>query len=322
MAFQGTPNTPGQYYQTGTPYGDYQFITLNEVINQFMIAYVGEDKLFPRLKRRDVVFHAQRQLQEFSFDTLKNFKDIEFSLDGRLSFPVPHDYVSHTHISWVDSSGVKHPIMPTSATSNPFNPNQSPTGSQNEVNDPSTGFYYNSTNDELFATNQVGPDNQSQTNYNWTNDNDAHMASHDYFDNDIKDIDGGRYGIDPQYQNINGTYFIDESKGIIHFSSDLADATIIIDYISDGLSQVNLDQPGNTGSTSNAMRVHKFAEEAMYLNIAYALVRSMSNQPEYLVNRFRRDAKASKRQAKLRLSNINIQEITQILRGKSKPIKL
>jgi len=43
--------------------------------------------------------------------------------------------------------------------------------------------------------------------------------------------------------------------------------------------------------------------------------------PEYVVQRFKKEARASKRQAKLRLSNIKLEEITQVLRGKSKQIK-
>ena len=69
------------------------------------------------------------------------------------------------------------------------------------------------------------------------------------------------------------------------------------------------------------MKVHKFAEEAMYKYIAHAILATRANTPEYLVQRFKREAFAAKRQAKLRLSNIKIEEITQILRGKSKHIK-
>jgi hypothetical protein len=43
--------------------------------------------------------------------------------------------------------------------------------------------------------------------------------------------------------------------------------------------------------------------------------------PEYLVNRFKKEKRAAIRQAKLRLSNIKIEELTQTLRGKSKHIK-
>ena len=69
------------------------------------------------------------------------------------------------------------------------------------------------------------------------------------------------------------------------------------------------------------MKVHKLAEEAMYRYIAHAVLAGKANIPEYIVNRFKREKFAAIRQAKLRLSNIKLEEITQILRGKSKWIK-
>ena len=69
------------------------------------------------------------------------------------------------------------------------------------------------------------------------------------------------------------------------------------------------------------MKVHKFAEEAMYKWIAHAVLSTRMNTPEYLVQRFKKEKFAETRKAKLRLSNINLEEITQILRGKSKQIK-
>ena len=43
--------------------------------------------------------------------------------------------------------------------------------------------------------------------------------------------------------------------------------------------------------------------------------------PEYIINRFRKEKRAAMRNAKLRLSNIKLEEITQVMRGKSKTIK-
>ncbi len=40
-----------------------------------------------------------------------------------------------------------------------------------------------------------------------------------------------------------------------------------------------------------------------------------------MVARFKKEMSAAKRNAKLRLSNIKIEEITQVMRGKSKQIK-
>ena len=84
---------------------------------------------------------------------------------------------------------------------------------------------------------------------------------------------------------------------------------MILDYISDSLG------------TDSEMQVHKFAEEAMYKYIAHAVLSGKSNIPEYQVNRFKKEKFAAIRTAKLRLSNLKLEELTQVLRGKSKQIK-
>ena len=65
--------TKDSYYK-GDKHGKYQFTTLRDIINQFMVVYVGEDKIIRNANRTDVAFHAQRALQELSFDTLKSCK--------------------------------------------------------------------------------------------------------------------------------------------------------------------------------------------------------------------------------------------------------
>ena len=108
-----------EYYQ-GNNFGNYQFISLDDIITQFQIMYVGEDKLIPKAKRADISFHAQRALAELSFDTFKSFKSQQMELPPSLTMILPHDYVNYTKISWVDSAGIKHPVYPTKHTSNPF----------------------------------------------------------------------------------------------------------------------------------------------------------------------------------------------------------
>jgi len=135
------------------------------------------------------------------------------------------------------------------------------------------------------------------------------MDDFDY-DDDIVDYNlGQRYGLDPQFAQTNGSFYIDELRGKIHFSSNLSGVTMILKYISDSLG------------TDAEMQVHKFAEEALYKHIAYAIVSTRANMPNRLIERLKKEARASKRQAKLRLSNIKIEEITQVLRGRSKRIK-
>ena len=84
---------------------------------------------------------------------------------------------------------------------------------------------------------------------------------------------------------------------------------MILKYISDSLGK------------DHEMQVHKFAEEAIYKWIAYGCIAARVDVPEYVIRRYKKEKFAETRKAKLRLSNIKLEEITQIFRGKSKQIK-
>ena len=101
-------------------YGGYAYTTLEDVINNFMIGYVGAGKLIPSVKTTDVMFFAKRGLQEFSYDTLKSIRSQELNIPANLSVPLPQDYVNYVNVSWIDGQGIKHIIYPTTLTTNPY----------------------------------------------------------------------------------------------------------------------------------------------------------------------------------------------------------
>jgi len=47
------------------------FISLNDIINNFLISYTGPGRMIPDADRTEVILHARRCLQEFAFETLK-----------------------------------------------------------------------------------------------------------------------------------------------------------------------------------------------------------------------------------------------------------
>ena len=53
--------TNEQYY-TGDDYGSYRYISINDIIDNFIISYVGVGKLLPSIKRTDIIFHAKRAM--------------------------------------------------------------------------------------------------------------------------------------------------------------------------------------------------------------------------------------------------------------------
>tara|TARA_R100000988_G_scaffold14552_1_gene7451 strand:+ start:762 stop:2480 length:1719 start_codon:yes stop_codon:yes gene_type:complete len=113
-------NTTNQAYYEGNNYGNYQFVSLDDIINQFQVSYVGQDKIIPRIRRADIAFHAMRALQELSFDTFKSVKSQEITLPPSLKMILPQDYVNYTGVYFTDESGIKHPLYETKHTSNPF----------------------------------------------------------------------------------------------------------------------------------------------------------------------------------------------------------
>jgi len=480
--------TQQQYYQ-GNDYGNYQFTSLNDIINQFIVAYVGEDKIISKIKRTDVAFHAQRAMQELSFDTFKSIKAQEIVVPASLQMILPQDYVNYTRVLWTDSSGIKHPIYPTKHTQNPTKIEQDSDGNYqfpaahpvlinsdfsdtfqppwfksdvglttgggpmlgtdtiaitsgeltftqhvhstwskdksrvyaawqeidvSQLNvielstkgttaaattnitggilkigliasapDSSTMYYPDSTavssnvipayiqtlsgnsahlewltgqsgvtqslvdddaidvssyntvwvlitsvvNFATVSTTDSGVNSiddivltnietlnilqTATTSTTWDNYKSATPSENqdDYQDDTYWPVDGSRFGLDPQHAQANGSFYIDDISGKIHFSSNISGKTVVLDYISDSLG------------TDGEMQVHKFAEEAMYKWIAHAILATRANTQEYLVARFKRERFAAVRTAKLRLSNIKLEEITQILRGKSKQIK-
>jgi hypothetical protein len=279
-------------------YGGYAYITIEEIVNNFLVAYVGDGKLIPGVKRTDVIFHAKRGLQEFSYDTLKSIKSQELTIPPSLSIIIPQDYVNYVKLSYIDNVGVKHIIYPTTLTSNPYTvPVQDNTGVP--------------TQDNLGA-NLEGT---SQTNQKWDTNNTSSSGVNTqnslFYDNGrwYNFSYGQRYGLSPEVVQSNGWFTIDEREGKFSFSSNLANQLIILEYISDGLSS-DLDT-----------KVPKMAEEAMYMHIAYSILASRSGVQEYAVRRFKIDRRAALRNAKIRLSNIKLEEFTQIMRGKSKILK-
>ena len=281
-------------------WGSYAYTKLNDIINNFIVAYVGAGKLIPSVKRTDVIFHAKRAMQEFSYDTLKSVNSQELNIPNSLSVAIPQDYVNYVNIHWVDKQGVKHIIMPTQLTSNPYsNPIQDNIGipMQDNFGDNIEGT---SITEERWANNDLKQRNEIRDN--------SLFGFGSFYGEDGYGA-GQLYGLDPQYANVNGYFTINEREGKFSFSSDLVGKLIILEYVSDGLS------------TNLNTRVPKMAEEAMYAYISHAIIASRINQPEYVVNRLKREKSAKLRNTKIRLSNIKLNEIVQVLRGQSKWIK-
>jgi hypothetical protein len=290
-------------------YGSYSYLKLKDVVNNFIVGFVGQDKLIPRANRSDIIFHAKRGLQEFSYDTLKSIKSQELTIPNNLSVILPQDYVNYVRISRIDELGVQRIIYPSNnLTNSPYEmPIQDETGEPTQDNfgenlegTSITEDRWSKANTDLISQNfnlHLYNEGMDWAGYNWG------YGGYWYWGW------GEQYGMSPQYAQYNGWFNMNEREGKVSFSSNLVGQLIILEYISDGLAY-DLDS-----------RIPKLAEDALYAYISHAILSTRINQPEYIVQRLRKEKSAKLRNAKIRLSNIKLDEIVQVMRGKAKWIK-
>ena len=282
--------------------GSYSYTRLDDVIDNFLIAYVGAGKLISSVKRTDVIFHAKRGLQEFSYDTLKSIRSQELTVPLSLTLTMPQDYVNYVRFSWVDQMGVQHTIYPANELT--LRPYATPT----QADDGSIVQDSNDSNTELTSkiTEAWDVNNPRKLSGAFLNDyNVADLYWQNYYNNAL----GQRYGLNPVTSQRNGWFIVDDRKGQFGFSSDLKEKLIIMEYISDG-NAYDLDA-----------RIPKMAEEALYAHIIYSILSTNVGVQEYVVQRFKKEKSAKLRNAKIRLSNIKLDEIVQVFRNQSKWIK-
>ena len=298
-----------QYYENSgnipenENWGSYQYISLEDVVNNFMLMYVGNDKLINNVQRYNVLFHAKRGIQEINYDALKEIKVLEISICDDLKFILPNDYVNYVRIS-LYKDGVLRPLTENIQTNY----------SNSYLQDNNCRVLFDQDGNILEGTSILDYDrvtDKQKTMYPgsglYAGREGVNIDQNWYFDYAI----GANYGLNTETANVNPTYRIDKASGVINFGSGMAGELCILEYISDGM------QDGDDSKVS----VNKMAEEFMYAYIKYAILNAKVGVQEYIVNRAKKDKTALLRNAKIRLSNIHPGRLLMNMRGRDKWIK-
>ena len=294
--------TPQQYYGSADNYGSGQYVTLDDVVNNFMLMYVGYDKLVDNADRYNILFHAKRAVQDLHYDAFKETKVLETVVDSDLKVILPQHYVDYVRISYEDS-GVLF-IM-----------------SENKQTNWATRYQQDSNADYLFDIDGNLIEEESQvdkirksgdyTQYTypgvWYGRWGWFYEDTWYFSRSF----GGMMGADASTLNANPTFVINKQEGVINFSSGMSGELVVIEYITDGLEN---EDPSK-------VMIHKFAEEFVYAYIKWCMLNNRVNVQEYIVRRAQKEKASLLRNAKIRLSNINPRRLTMALRGKDNWIK-
>ncbi len=303
--------TQYQYYENdgnnpeNANWGSYQYVTLKNIVNNFELMYVGNDKLINNVERYNILFHAKRGIQELNYDSLKEIKILELAVDDTLRFILPDDYVNWVRIS-----------MYKNGTLFPLTENIQTNWSSAYLQDNNYKILFDQDGNVLkpeFSTVDIDRITGSNRTI-YLNAESPYDGQEGYFYNGIWYFEypiGGRYGLNTETANQNPTFKINKKSGVINFSSDMAGELVVLEYVSDGMENgVNQD-----------ISVNKLFEEFIYAYIKHVILSSKFGIQEYIINRTKKEKSALLRNAKIRLSNIHPGRLLMNLRGQNKWIK-
>ena len=303
--------TEYQYYENNgalpedANWGSYQYVSLQDIVNNFMLMYNGNHSLVNNEERYKILFHAKRAIQELNYDAMKEIKVLELNVCDTLRFVLPPDYVN-----WVRISLYKDGIL------RPLTENIQTNWSSAYLQDNDCRILFDENNNILRPQDSTidydritGTKQSIYLNENSPLDGELGYCYDDtwYFDWAI----GARYGLNTETANANPTFKIDKRAGVINFSSGMADELCILEYVSDGMENGDNSQ----------ISVNKLFEEYVYAYIQYAILDAKLGVQEYIVGRARKKKTALLRNAKIRMSNIHPGRLLMNLRGREKWIK-
>lgn len=285
-------------------WGSYQYVSLFDIVTNFLLMYNGNHSLVNNEERYKILFHAKRAVQELNYDAFKEIKILQLTVSDQLRFILPHDYVNWVRIS-VYRNGLLHPLtenIQTNWSKAYKQDNDAKILFDNEgniINEESRldADRINGSGRSIYL-NEGSPYNNSE---GWCIDGEW------YFEYSI----GARYGLNTETANANPTFSIDKQSGVINFSSGMAEQSVVLEYVSDGMM----------GGDDSKVMVNKLFEEYVYAYIQYAILNSKLGVQEYVVNRAKKNKSALLRNAKIRISNIHPGRLLMNLRGQNKWLK-
>ena len=298
-----------QYYENSgnnwedDNWGSYQYVNLIDIVNNFMLMYVGNDKLINNVERYNALFHAKRGLQELNYDAMKETKIVELTVCDNLRIVLPPDFVN-----WVRISLYKDGVL------SPLSENIQTNYAKSYLQDNDCRVLFHADGGVLIGTSSLSGDRIDGTQKTpYLGDGKMHgKMGYNIDGNWVFDMPlGGRMGLNTETANTSPTFKVDKKSGVVNFSSHMADQTIVIEYISDGMEN----------GDDSKVNVNKLFEEFIYAYMRFSILNSKFGVQEYIVNRARKEKSALLRNAKLRLSNIHPGRLLMNLRGQNKWIK-
>jgi len=259
---------------TDANWGSYQYVSLADIITNFLLMYDGNHSLVNNENRYKILFHAKRAIQELNYDAFKEIKSLELKVYDDLRFVLPSDYVNWVKLYMFHGNTLRElteNIQVQSAVA--------------YIQSATATFTYDGSNNatvvqsDLDTTRKSGALNSIYLNQNNALDENGNCidCDGDVYNSRI----GARYGLNTETANINPTFTIDKKAGVINFDSTMANRDCVLQYISDGMENGN----------NLEIQVNKLFEDYVYAYIQYAILNSKFGVQEYIVNRAKKTNK-------------------------------
>lgn len=262
--------------------GSYQYMSLKDIVRNYMLMYVGEDQVVDSVPAYKVRFEAKSAIKELNYDAFKSTRVVEDVIQPSLKYVMPSDYVDIIRLS-VLVDGKMYTLTE----------NRGAMVADVYLRDNANEILFDLDGEILVAGSSELE--QSRINNTATNNNSEEFGRYSI---------GGRYGLDPSVSNGNPTFKINKRAGVIDFDSTMSGETIILEYISDGME----------GGSDSLIVVNKFFEKYLYAYITYMLIDAKSGISDNVKTRARQKQRALYRNARIRM-NTKGYELLMSLRG-------
>lgn len=277
------PQTNQQYYDNEDVWGDYQYVTLKDILDgQMMQTRLNENHYLKNIKRSLLLAYAKDAIREVNKQAASEVLQFQITVPDSLTFAMPQEAVGIVGVWLVrlDRGTGSYTLAPLDI--------------DNTINT-SIAYLQDDQGDLLY-------DDQGQI-----LETDSLNAI---------DVPYQTYRFSGYYQPTTdaskfsqfGTVTFNKSRGIMAFSSNLAGKDIVIRYVSDGL---------HASLSETEVRVHKNLRKTIENYIFWQGIVFNRDVPDNAKTRAERDFNTQLHKSKVAMAGFNLNEIARMMRRRS-----
>lgn len=237
--------TPEQYYSDLDLYGKFQYVPLSQIVLSLELEANEDGNYMSGTKRSKILKCAKEGLRELTQEVANEDLSFEITVPDSLVWPLPQDYVSDINI---------FVVLRDASTSNlemfPLDENPNIIKSMGYLQDHEAEILFDEDGNILEADSSNAVNHPYKNNFNTSN----HL--------------GNRPTKDTTKYSKHGGFVVDERRGIIIFTSNIANKEVVIRYKSDGL-QAEL--------SGGEVYLHKLISKALRESIYYDCIKYKRN---------------------------------------------